>query len=63
MIFERYDISEYLNREILDILTPMQLKFFSDYQEGIRSMEQLRLEYEQKRLIRAIVDKKSKEKQ
>ena len=63
MNFERYDISEYLNREILDILTPMQLKFFSDYQEGIRSMEQLRLEYEQKRLIRAIVDKKSKEKQ
>lgn len=44
--FELQDISEYLNREILEILTPMQAKFFSDYQEGIRDLGQLRLEYQ-----------------
>ena len=40
------DISEFLNRDILNILSPLQAKFFSDYQEGIHDMNQLRLEYE-----------------
>lgn len=37
------------------------MRFFADYQEGIRSLDQLRLEYEQKRLIRAIVSKKEQD--
>lgn len=62
LTFEREDISDFLNREILDILSPLQAKFFSDYQEGIRDLGQLRLEYEQKKEIRAIIFEKSKEK-
>lgn len=59
--FECQDISPILNREILEILTPTQLRFLADYKEGIKDLNQLRLEYEQKRMIRAIVNQKRDE--
>jgi hypothetical protein len=50
--FEREDETHYLNKENLAFLNPSQCQFFCENMKAITSLEQLRLEYEQKKEIR-----------
>ena len=61
MKFETEEVGMFINHEILSILSSSQCQFFSEYHEGINTLEQLQLEYEQKKQISAIVTKKQKE--